>query len=53
MGSSKNNNVKESSLADLLPNAFTPAALNAHEEEGRAEDEDGQDERDEKEKSDE
>ncbi|KAK6045339.1 cytidine deaminase, partial [Cooperia oncophora] len=33
MGSSKNDRVNVSSVVDLLPNAFSPAALDSHKEE--------------------
>uniref|UniRef100_A0A158QLE1 CMP/dCMP-type deaminase domain-containing protein n=2 Tax=Haemonchus TaxID=6288 RepID=A0A158QLE1_HAEPC len=38
MGSSKNDKVLETPLVDLLPHAFTPAALDAHKEESREDD---------------
>ncbi|KAK5981017.1 Cytidine deaminase [Trichostrongylus colubriformis] len=35
MGSSKNGNINEADLVDLLPKAFTPAALETHDEENK------------------
>lgn len=33
MGSSRGGDVTETSVSELLPNAFTPAALESHDEE--------------------
>ncbi|PIO76206.1 putative cytidine deaminase [Teladorsagia circumcincta] len=40
MGSSKSDQVNEASLAELLPNAFTPAALETHEEDAKEDEDD-------------